>query len=273
MQTAASELLANFVFLRKSWNTRQQFKPTGGETVKNKTVQLCAFAALTSAAFAGSDYSGKEMKQSAAVQQECFYRDTEWNVSLWGTYAFAGTDSNSVGAPQFAFGENRGDRYLETDHAWGGGIDAKYFWRKYFGFGIEGFVLDAKRTEFNFEPVPVLERSIFTKEDDRRAIGSVLGTFTLRYPIGCSRFAPYAWAGAGGIFGGGERDRAVLNTTTALLETRHSDSEAKAVGQFGGGIEVRITRSIGWINDFSWNVVDGSKNNFGMVRSGINFAF
>ncbi|MEP6604448.1 MAG: hypothetical protein ABJB69_10925 [Spartobacteria bacterium] len=242
--------------------------------MKKTAVCLLAFAAITSVALAGTEYSGKEMKQTRAVApEECFYGDSEWNVSLWGTYAFAGTDSNSVGAPEFALGLDHGDRYLETDHAWGGGIDAKYFWHKYFGFGVEGFVLDAKRTRFNFEPVPVLERSIFTKEEDRRAIGSALGTFTFRFPIGCSRFAPYVFAGAGAIFNGGEKDRPVVNPTTALLETRHSDSETKALGQFGGGLEVRITRHIGWINDFSWNVVDGAHNNFGMVRSGLNFAF
>jgi hypothetical protein len=45
------------------------------------------------------------------------------------------------------------------------------------------------------------------------------------------------------------------------------------MGQVGGGLEVRFTPHIGWINDFSWNFVDGPKNNFGMVRSGVNFAF
>jgi hypothetical protein len=45
------------------------------------------------------------------------------------------------------------------------------------------------------------------------------------------------------------------------------------VGQFGGGVEVRLTPHIGWINDFSWNVINGPENNFGMVRSGLNFAF
>jgi len=45
------------------------------------------------------------------------------------------------------------------------------------------------------------------------------------------------------------------------------------MGQFGGGVEVRITPHIGWIADFSWNVVDGPHNNFGMARTGINFAF
>ena len=51
------------------------------------------------------------------------------------------------------------------------------------------------------------------------------------------------------------------------------DSESRAIGQFGGGVEFRMTPHIGWITDFSWNVVDGPENNFGMVRSGLNFAF
>jgi hypothetical protein len=58
-----------------------------------------------------------------------------------------------------------------------------------------------------------------------------------------------------------------------IIRTEQTDSETRAIGQFGGGIEVRITPHIGWINDFSWNVVDGPDNNFGMVRSGLNFAF
>jgi hypothetical protein len=45
------------------------------------------------------------------------------------------------------------------------------------------------------------------------------------------------------------------------------------MGQFGGGLEVRVTPHIGLLSDFSWNVVDGTDNNFGMVRMGINFAF
>jgi hypothetical protein len=238
------------------------------------TTSLMAFAAIASAAFAGteySSYSGKEMRQTAAAP-ECWYADNEWNVSLWGTYAFTGTESSGVGAPDFFFGGAGGDRYLETDHAWGGGGDVKYFWHRYFGFGVEGFALDAKRTQFDFTGVPTPGGFVFTKHDDRRAIGSVLGTLTLRYPIGCSRFAPYAWAGGGAIFGGGERDR-IVATGAGTFATDHGDGEGKAMGQFGGGIEVRVTRHIGWMNDFSWNVVDGPHNNFGMVRSGLTFAF
>ncbi|MDQ6939327.1 MAG: hypothetical protein M3119_04130, partial [Verrucomicrobiota bacterium] len=107
----------------------------------------------------------------------------------------------------------------------------------------------------------------------RNVIGGVLGTFTLRYPIGCSRFAPYVFAGGGAIFSGGQT---TTISTTALPDgvvTFRSDSKTKAVGQFGGGLEVGLTPHIGLINDFSWNVIDGSKNNFGMARAGVNFAF
>jgi hypothetical protein len=240
----------------------------------NKTiVGACVFMAAASLAFAGTEYvsTGKEMRQTTAPQ-ECYYGDTEFNVSLWGTYAFAGTDQAHIGAPGFFFGDSRGDKYLETDHAWGGGGDVKYFWHKYFGFGVEGFLVDAKRTQFDFTGTPNAGGFVFTKTDDRRNNGSVLGTLTIRYPIGCSRFAPYGFAGFGGIFGGGERDN-VVPVTGGTFATQHTGSESKIMGQFGGGMEVRITRQFGWISDFSWNVVDGPHNNFGMVRTGLNFAF
>jgi hypothetical protein len=45
------------------------------------------------------------------------------------------------------------------------------------------------------------------------------------------------------------------------------------VGQVGGGFEVRFTPHVGWTNDVSWNIVSGADNNFGIARTGINFAF
>jgi hypothetical protein len=195
--------------------------------------------------------------KNTVQQQTCpeWYANNEWNVNLWGTYSFTGT-------------EWRDDRYLGVDHAWGGGIDAKYFFARYFGVGIEGYglALDNNHgTRFFFG----------NREDsDRRgAAGAVLGTFTLRYPIPCTRFAPYAFAGGGVIFGGGGRDEVFFDSSGSVVDVRSHDTHAEAIGQFGGGFEVRITPHIGWTNDFSWNVVNGSENNFGMVRSGINFAF
>ncbi len=240
-------------------------------------ISIIAFAALTSVAMAGTEMSsGKDFKQTTQVAppEECYYGDSEWDVSLWGTYAFTGTEDNhaSIGDLFLSNGHQGSfDKYLGDDHAWGGGIDVKYFWHKYFGLGVEGFGLDAKRDEYNVD-IPLRGPITADTTTDRRAVGGALGTFTVRYPIGCSRFAPYAWAGGGGIFGGGQHDNFVVDNTGAIV-TRHSDSESKGMGQFGGGFEVRITRHIGWTNDFSWNVVDGPHNNFGMVRSGINLAF
>ena len=108
-------------------------------------------------------------------------------------------------------------------------------------------------------------------------VGAILGTLTFRYPIPCSRWAPYVFGGGGAVFGGGRGVSAFgrYDFTGEPIGTNHrtKDSEARAVGQFGGGVEFRFTPHIGWTTDFSWNVVDGPQNNFGMVRSGLNFAF
>jgi hypothetical protein len=106
----------------------------------------------------------------------------------------------------------------------------------------------------------------------------VLGTFTVRYPIPCSRFSPYIFGGGGGIFGGGQKrvDRRVFETGEGFDELQtvgHTDAEMRGIGQVGGGIEVRFMPHIGFVSDFSWNFADGPNNNFGMVRTGVNFAF
>jgi len=227
--------------------------------MKKLAVTFCAMAALASAAYAGPEYSGKETKQVAPPPCPQWYADNEFNVNLWGTYLFTGTDSAN-------------DRYVEADHAWGGGIDLKYFFHRYFGIGIEGWAVDARRT---FEDITSLGNVglLRTTGHENRAIGSVLGTLTLRYPIPCTRFAPYVFAGGGAIFGGGERTRVLVENGGFFMGTQQTDSTTKAIGQFGGGIEIRITPHIGWLNDFSWNVVDGPENNFGIVRSGVTFAF
>jgi hypothetical protein len=230
-------------------------------------------------------YTGNDLKQAVAPTP-CpeWYADEEWNVSLWGTYAFAGSDGHAEIGNSFNFNRQfatfnlseffSNDRYLETDHAWGGGVDVKYFFRKYFGVGIEGFVLDAKRNTIDIEvPAPLIFS--VTKGEERRAIGSVLGTVTIRYPLHCSRLSPYVWAGVGGIFNGGERDILFVDNSKPNLSatTGHTGGQSEVVGQFGGGIEFRFTPHIGWMNDFSWTVINGPGNNFGMARSGLNFSF
>ena len=240
--------------------------------MKKLTLLLLALTITGSLALAGepSYSSGKEIATTQAPPTPCeWYRDTEWNVDLWGAYAFNGTDNNRTSLTDIGLTGNLGtyDRFLGGDHAWGGGADIKYFFAKYFGIGVEGFALAAHGSRYNYTDFGLGE---FGKESDHHTVGAALGTLTLRYPIGCSRFAPYVWAGGGGIFGG-HRDRAV-RVGPDIMSIEH-ETESKGMGQFGGGMEVRITPRIGWISDFSWNVVDGPKNNFGMVRTGVNLSF
>src|SRR5258708_10837842 len=144
------------------------------------TVTICAFATMITAVYGGeTTYSGKETKAVGQVPQ-CpeWYRDTEWNVSLWGTYVFTGNNWQD-------------DRYFQSDHAWGGGVDVKYFFHRYFGVGLEGWATESTRQQFDgfdFNGQPVFS-------DDERVIGAVKGTLTLRYPIHCSRFSPYLYGG------------------------------------------------------------------------------
>jgi hypothetical protein len=226
--------------------------------MKRLVIVTCALGAAASIAFGGTEtYSGKNVRE--AVQQApcpAWYRDQEWDVSIWGTYAFTGEHWAD-------------DTYLRADHGWGGGIDAKYFFHRYFGVGVEGFGLAVgSQSGFVFS-----DDGAASTNGDHGAIGAALGTLTFRYPIPCTRFAPYLFGGGGGIFGGGGRTQVLFDTNGDVISTNREDSESKLMGQFGGGFEVRFTPTIGWMSDFSWNVVDGPSNNFGMARTGITFAF
>jgi hypothetical protein len=259
----------------------------GGERGEAEAPVSTRFRYYTDAAYSrsGKD-SGKEMKQ-VAYAPPCpqWYGDREWNVNLWGTYAFTNTEYNpNLWLTDVVQSTSEGhpvlgtyDRYIGGDHAWGGGGDIKYFFCRYVGLGVGGFALDASKNGFDIFEDPTIP--IFTRHriNHDHTIGAVLGTLTLRYPIPCTRLAPYAWAGVGTIFGGGERD--VLHTHgppdafAVHAHTDHFGSETKVLGQFGAGIEFRIARHIGLTEDLSFGVIDGPKNNFGMFRSGVNLVF
>jgi hypothetical protein len=236
---------------------RSQLTKEETTTMKKLTLSLCAAVAMTSAAFAGTETYSKESKSVTPPPCPQWYADNEFNLTLSGVYLATGNDW-------------RDDRYFAIDHGWGGALDAKYFVHRYFGFGVQGWAARANTND-------ILDNG-FTRVrsgEDSHIIGGVLGTFTLRFPIACSRFAPYFWLGGGGVFGGGRDHDFVLDPTQPLgiVRREFDNSKTKAVGQVGGGFEVRFTPHVGWTNDISWNVVSGSDNNFGMARTGINFAF
>src|SRR5437762_1507271 len=159
--------------------------------MRKLTVTICALATMITAAYGGTTtYSGKEQVAQVPPCPE-WYRDTEWNVSLWGTYIFTANNW-------------RDDRYFESDHAWGGGIDAKYFFHRYFGVGLEGWGVALNNNNGTFF-------NVNGNRNESGAAGAAIGTLTFRYPIPCSRFAPYFFAGAGAIFGGEGQASVIIN--------------------------------------------------------------
>src|SRR5207302_2888425 len=170
---AASRGITSFVIdfdAPTCWSSKveERLNQKGEIRMKKLMLSMLGFGAIASLAFAGTEtYGGKEMKQVAApLPCPEWYADREFNVSLWGTYAFTGN-------------EWANDRYLEADHAWGGGLDLKYFFARYFGIGVEGWAVDARRAfviDNDFDnPVPGHNIG-----HDNRAVGAVLGTLTLR---------------------------------------------------------------------------------------------
>jgi hypothetical protein len=223
--------------------------------MKKLTLSLCAVVAFSSAAFAGtSTYSSssKNMKQVEQAPCPTWYADNEFNVGVFGTYAPTVNEWTE-------------DRYLGVDHAWGGGIDANYFFRRYFGVGVSAFGLHLDR---NFN-----DDGLNFGDDDSDWAGGIVGKFTFRYPIPCSRFAPYAYVGAGGIFGGQDRSGIFQNANGNFDLTDDDDNDGRFMGQYGVGFEVRFTQKFGMINDIAYNHVEGGSNDFLMVRTGLNFAF
>ena len=245
--------------------------------IKTSFLVVLSVAGVTIAAQAGPEPisvndKDKNIVAPAPASLE-WYRTNEWDLSLWGTYAFCGTDydRSSIFDTERTSANGGGagtwDRFLGHDHAWGGGLDAKYFFHRYFGVGVEGFAAEANESQYDIQDFGI---TAFHAESVNHVVGAALGTLTLRYPIDSSRFAPYVWAGGGGIFGG-RTDREHHMFTVVQFISHEELSEP--MGQFGGGMEVRLTPHFGLMADFSWCVLNGPDNNFGMARTGLNFSF
>jgi hypothetical protein len=243
--------------------------------MKRFTLTLLILCAAGTLAYAGTEkYSSKDKEVMQQAPPPCdWYRAHEWDFSFWGTFAFSGNPGlindfrtgdfdgsgiDGLGTEHIDIGAARHDRFLNKDNALGGGLDVKYFFNKWMAIGAEGFIVDA---DFN-------------------SAGAGLGTFTFRYPIGCSRFAPYVWGGFGAAGGGShtvrffnELNRANGREPEFRADQRIGNKHAEATGQVGAGFEIRITHHIGVMTDFAWNVLSGPQNDFGMARAGVTLSY
>jgi hypothetical protein len=258
--------------------------------MKKLTLTFCALFALVVVAPAlyadGPEPSSKEKEVMQPAPPVCdFYRAHEWDLSIWGAYAFAAdtgqfnvpnddpffpdndvsntTFLSFLGIPltvlsssvpanfnpneRVNIGQVSKNQLFARDDVWGGGADVKYFWSRYFGVGVEGVGLAAKT---NFA-------------------GGGLLTLTGRYPFG--RFAPYVTGGIGFIDGGATlykffNEKNVV--TNGVITNEHefwtvdpvANNHVRALGQIGAGLEFRVTCHIGLMADFTWNFVFGQED-------------
>src|SRR5205809_1270487 len=135
----------------------------GGERGEAEAPVSSRFRYLSKVSRADKD-SDKEMKQVAPPPCPEWYGDREWNVNLWGTYAFTNTEfAPNPSLVDIVQSTSEGgavlgtyDHYIGGDHAWGGGGDIKYFFCRYVGLGVEGFALDASKPGFDIFEDPTV---------------------------------------------------------------------------------------------------------------------
>jgi len=266
--------------------------------MKKLTLTFCAlFAVLLVAPAIYADgperTSGKEKEVMQPAPPACdFYRAHEWDLDIWGAYAFGGTTgqfdvpnedpfaTSIAGGPFFTpdqdptlvgvgeprlfnpnervnIGQVSKNELFGRDNVFGGGLDVKYFWSQYFGAGLEGVGLAAKR---NFA-------------------GGGLVTITARYPLG--RFAPYATGGIGFIDGGStefkffNEENTLRHGGAPLVHGERefwtvdpvNNNHVRALGQIGAGMEYRVTCHIGLMADFTWNFVFGQEDHADRFRT------
>ena len=249
--------------------------------MKKLTLTFCAmFVVLTVAPAIYADGPEGKKEVMAPAPPVCeLYRAHEWDLDIWGAFMFSG-DSGRFDVPnvdpftpdidptvtdfrtipptvtelesqnpneRINLGRVSKDELMGRDDTFGGGVDLKYFWSRFFGAGIEGLGI-ASKTNF---------------------AGAELATITFRYPLG--RFAPYGWGGVGALEGGGslyhffnEKHTYIGGLVTNEREFWTDDAvynhHTRGIGQLGIGLEYRVTCHVGLMADFSWNFVFGPED-------------
>jgi hypothetical protein len=209
------------------------------------------FSILT--AFAGPGLADSKAVLAPAPTPASLYADSEFNISL-------------MGSGMWTFTDYLNDRYFGVDHAFGGTLDANYFFKKYFGVGI-GF------SGYDVRNISTPAR-VATSNDSRRFVGDLLVNTTLRYPIGTSPFAPYIRGGLGPIFNGGNQQLVEPDGTPGKqIRFELVEHDVKMVAEGAVGVEFRINKTFGILTECAFDKIDRPHSNFMTIRAGVNVAF
>lgn len=146
-----------------------------------------------------------------------FYREGETSLDVYGTASLG----------RYTLDHLSGSRIRHNTRL-GAGLGLNYFFTQMIGVGAD----------------------VYSENTSGAAIDSASANLILRFPLGNSGFAPYAFGGGGHQFDGAEAWFA----------------------QFGGGMEYRFTPKIGAFFDARWVIPDETKY-YGVARLGLRFAF
>jgi hypothetical protein len=146
------------------------------------------------------------------------------------------------------------DTYSENNqgignHAWGGGLEANYFYFKYLGLSVDG--------------------NAFSESPGDNFGGTVTGNLILRLPLDDYlpnfHVAPYLFGGAGKFYS----ERVGLPTSTPGVKRYIGRSGVLA--DAGGGLEYRFNPNLGIFADARFNFTEDVRNEFITTRFGWGF--
>ncbi len=251
--------------------------------------KLIALAVMTLAAQVAGTFAGEPMVSSKQViappppAPPEFFRPNEFDIGAFATYAgFSGTHEGNV-------------------HGWGGGIDLTYWFPwKYAGVRFQGTGLDfssSKGERTRTVTFPDGSTQTLRGGGGSVAAGVITADVLLRLPLDDFwpgvHLAPYAFGGFGGILLGGGGNGETFSKTVFVSSTqgapantpvtftgrrvnniRNNIGTDRVLGHIGGGLEYRFTPHIGLFTEASYNIVDGSSNNFWQWNFvGLRYAF
>lgn len=204
-----------------------------------KTGLILAALAIP-AAFAGETTVSSSYTQTAMPPPPSLslYNAGEWQVDLYGNYAFAGSS----------------DRRLFDNDAWGGGVAFNYFFTRNFGLGVEG--------------------SLFDTYGD--TLGTAGLDLFWRFPIAETGFAPYVFGGVGLTFNADDLSSGDFRDARHRWEDGddpHNGDDVLFLGHAGAGVEYRFNPHFGIFTDARYTWTENRDGDYGQARAGVRFAF
>jgi high affinity Mn2+ porin len=184
-------------------------------------------------AFAGEQVKN-DLVAPAPPPSASYFRSNELSIGVFGDYLETyGENNQGIG-----------------NHAWGGGLEASYFYFKYLGLSVDG---DA-----------------FNESSGDSFGASVTGNLIFRLPLDDYlpnfHLAPYLFGGAGKLYS----ERVGLPSSTPGVQRYLGRSGVRA--DLGGGIEYRFNPNFGIFADARYNFGANPLNDFIMARVGVQYA-